>query len=52
MAHKQLVKGLIFLAAEAAYIFYMAVSGVHNLIMLYFFRTFQEKDISHKAMSC
>lgn len=34
LAHKQIVKGLIFLAIEAAYIFYMAVSGVHNLIML------------------
>lgn len=34
IAHKQLVKGLIFLAIEAAYIYYMVVGGVQNLVNL------------------
>lgn len=34
MAHKQLPKGLLFLAAEIAYILFMIRSGFHNLAML------------------
>ncbi len=34
MAHKQIIKGTVYLVIEAAYIVYMAVGGVHNLIML------------------
>lgn len=34
MAHKQVPKGLLFLAAEIAYIIFMIRSGLHNLAML------------------
>lgn len=34
IAHKQIIKGLIFLAIEAAYIYYMVVGGVKNVINL------------------
>ena len=34
MAHKQVAKGLLFLAAEAAYIAFMVTNGLHNLAML------------------
>ena len=34
LVHKQIVKGVIFLALEVAYIFFMVTSGVHNLGML------------------
>jgi arabinogalactan oligomer/maltooligosaccharide transport system permease protein len=34
MVHKQVVKGLVFLAVEIAYIVFMIQSGFHNLSML------------------
>lgn len=34
IAHQQIVKGLLFLGVEAAYIWFMAKSGLHNLLML------------------
>ena len=34
IGHKQIGKGLMYLAIEAVYIYYMAVSGVNNLMML------------------
>ncbi|MBR0312065.1 MAG: sugar ABC transporter permease [Oscillospiraceae bacterium] len=34
MAHKQLCKGMLFLAAELAYIIFMVRSGIHNIAML------------------
>lgn len=34
LAHKQIIKGLIYLAIEVAYICYMVMGGVHNLFML------------------
>ena len=34
IAHKLIVKGIIFLAVEAAYIRYMIQSGIYNLSML------------------
>ena len=34
MMHKQVAKGLVFLAFEVAYIVFMICSGVHNLAML------------------
>ncbi len=34
IAHKQIVKGIMFLAIEALYIWFMAVSGIYNLSML------------------
>ena len=34
IAHKQLVKGLAFLAIEAAYVYYMATGGVQNIVNL------------------
>ena len=34
MMHKQVAKGLVFLAVEVAYIVFMICSGVHNLAML------------------
>ena len=34
MAHKQVAKGLLFLAAEVAYIVFMITNGFHNLAML------------------
>ena len=33
-AHKQIGKGLMFLAIEVAYIYFMATSGIYNLSML------------------
>lgn len=34
IAHKQIGKGLMFLAVEAAYIWFMVTSGIYNLSML------------------
>ena len=34
IVHKQIVKGLIYLALEVAYIYFMVTSGFHNLAML------------------
>lgn len=34
LAHKQIVKGLLFLAIEVLFIFFMICSGAHNLAML------------------
>ena len=34
MAHKQVLKGLLFLAAEAAYLVFMVLYGLHNIFML------------------
>lgn len=34
IAHKQIGKGIAFLAVEAAYIWFMATSGIYNLSML------------------
>ena len=34
IAHKQIIKGLLFLAIEVAYIFFMATNGVYYLSML------------------
>lgn len=34
IAHKQIVKGFMFLAMEVAFIAFMVMSGVHNLAML------------------
>ena len=34
LAHKQVAKGLLFLAAEAAYVIFMLRAGFHNLAML------------------
>ena len=34
LAQGQIVKGIIFLAAEAAIIYYMIQTGLHNLSML------------------
>ena len=34
IAHKQIGKGIMFLAVEAAYIWYMIQSGIYNLSML------------------
>lgn len=33
-AHKQIGKGIVFLAVEAAYIWYMVTAGIYNLSML------------------
>ena len=33
IAHKQIGKGIMFLAVEAAYIWYMIQSGIYNLSM-------------------
>ena len=34
LAHKQVAKGLVFLAVEAAYVIFMLRAGFHNLAML------------------
>ena len=45
MAHKQVAKGLLFLAAEAAYIAFMITIGFHNLSMLPSLGTVERQEV-------
>lgn len=49
LAHKQIVKGLIFLLAEAAFIWFMAISGIHNLVMLISLGEAEQQEIWNEA---
>lgn len=50
LAHKQLVKGLMFLAIEVAYIYYMVTSGAHNLVMLTTLGTQQQGMVFNETL--
>ncbi len=45
IAHQQIVKGLLFLGVEAAYIWFMVKSGLHNLLMLPSLGTVETQEI-------
>lgn len=49
IVHKQIIKGLIYLAMEAAYIVFMAVAGVHCISMLGSLGTVPQKEIWDEA---
>lgn len=49
IVHGQLIKGLIYLALEAAYIVFMAVSGVHCLAMLPSLGTVEQQEYWDEA---
>ena len=50
MAHKQVAKGLLFLAAEAAYIAFMVMSGLHNLAMLPSLGTVERQEVWNEEL--
>ena len=52
MAHKQVAKGLLFLAAEVAYIAFMVMSGFHNLAMLPSLGTVERQARKSGTRSC
>ena len=49
IAHKQIVKGLLFLLTEIAFVGFMAVSGVHNLIMLISLGEAEQQEVWNEA---
>ena len=49
IVHGQVVKGLLYLAIEAAYIIYMIVGGVHNVSMLATLGTQQQGMVFNEA---
>ena len=50
MAHKQVAKGLLFLAAEAAYIAFMITIGFHNLSMLPSLGTVERQEVWNEEL--
>ena len=50
MAHKQVTKGVLFLAAEAAYIAFMVMSGFHNLAMLPSLGTVERQEVWNEEL--
>lgn len=50
LGHKQIVKGLIFLGLEVAYIAYMVTSGFHNLAMLTTLGTQEQGMVYNEAI--
>lgn len=50
IVHKQAVKGLLFLAAEIAYIFFMVRSGFHNLYMLGSLGTVEQEEVWNEEL--
>ena len=50
MAHKQVAKGLLFLAAEVAYIAFMVMSGFHNLAMLPSLGTVERQEVWNEEL--
>lgn len=49
MANGQVVKGLLFLAAELGYLFFMARYGLHNLAMLVTLGSVEQQEIWDEA---
>ena len=49
IVHGQVVKGLLFLLAEIAYVFFMIRSGFHNLAMLVTLGTVEQQEIWDEA---
>ena len=50
LAHKQTAKGLIFLAAETAWLFFMFTSGFHNLAMLPGLGTVEQEEVWNEEL--
>lgn len=50
MVHKQVAKGLVFLAVEVAYIIFMIRSGFHNLKMLYTLGSVPQEEIWNEEL--
>ena len=50
MLHKQLAKGLMFLAVEIAYIFFMISSGFHNIAMLPSLGTVEQQEVWNEEL--
>ena len=50
MMHKQVAKGLLFLAAEIAYIAFMVLSGFHNLAMLGSLGTVERQEVWNEEL--
>lgn len=50
IVHKQAVKGLLFLAAEAAYLIFMFCSGFHNLYMLGSLGTVEQEEVWNEEL--
>ena len=49
MLNGQLIKGLLFLAGELAYIFFMIRYGFHNLVMLVTLGSVEQQEIWDEA---
>ena len=49
IAHKQIAKGLIFLCAEILFLLFMAMSGIHNLVMLVSLGEAEQQEIWNEA---
>lgn len=49
LVHKQIVKGLIFLLTEVVFIWFVAVSGIHNLIMLVSLGEAEQQEVWNEA---
>ena len=50
MAHKQVLKGLLFLAAEVAYIAFMVTNGVHNLQMIITLGSVERQEVWNEEL--
>ena len=50
IVHKQAVKGLLYLAIEAIYFAFMAISGLHCLAMLPSLGTVKQEEIWNEAL--
>lgn len=50
MVHKQVIKGLIFLAVELAYLVFMFTNGFHNLYMLGSLGTVQQQEVWNEEL--
>ena len=50
IVHKQFVKGLLFLAAEVAYIVFMMMYGFHNIYMLGSLGTVERQEVWNEEL--
>lgn len=50
IVHKQLVKGLLFLAAEIAYIVFMVMYGFHNIYMMGSLGTVERQEVWNEEL--
>ena len=48
--HKQVLKGLVFLAVEIAYLIFMVTSGFHCLAMLPSLGTLEQQEIWNESL--